>query len=235
MSTQEEQQARLESSDPTWLTTKQLLRELSLLKDIIFTRLDGMDRAIVLNNDNVNRVPNDVDRAVTHLKSLIEGRINAIDKATELLPNQVSEKINALEAVHNERFTSIQLQFKERDVRTEQSTRDSKTAVDAALQAAKEAVNEQNKSSSLAISKSENTTVKQIDQMGLLIATQAKAFEDKVTDLKERLTRIEGKGEGKTAQLAVADTSNRMNVSVISTLIAMAGLVITIVVLMMRH
>ena len=43
-------------------------------------------------------------------------------------------------------------------------------AVDAALQAAKEAVGEQNKSNALAIAKSEATFTKQIDQIGVLIS-----------------------------------------------------------------
>jgi hypothetical protein len=68
-------------------------------------------------------------------------------------------------------------------------------AVDAALQAAKEAVGEQNKSSALAIAKSETSTVKQIDQLGAQLAAQTKNFDDKIADLKDRLNRVEGKGE----------------------------------------
>lgn len=84
-------------------------------------------------------------------------------------------------------------------MRTEQSSKDSKVAVDAALQAAKEAVGEQNKSSALAIAKSETATTKQIDQLGILIQNNTKAFDDKISDLKDRLTRIEGMGQGASA------------------------------------
>src|ERR1019366_3298738 len=97
---------------------------------------------------------------------------------------------------HTEKFSSIQKQFSERDVRTDQSSKDSKVAVDAALQAAKEAVGEQNKSSALAIAKSEASTDKRIDQMGQLMMSGAKSVDDKFTDLKDRIALIEGRGTG---------------------------------------
>jgi phage I-like protein len=210
--------------DPTRLTTEQLFREIASLKEVVFTRLDGMDRALTLSNEVVSHIPSETSHSITHLRELVWGRIDAIDKATELLPTQVSQKIDALEAVHSEKFLSIGLQFKERDVRTEQRTTDSKTAVDAALQAAKDAVTEQNKSSSLAISKSEAATIKQIDQILILIATQAKAFEDKVTDMKERLTRIEGKGEGKNASWGYLLGGGGLLLTVLSLIVAAIAL-----------
>ena len=67
-----------------------------------------------------------------------------------------------------------------------------KIAVDAALQAAKEAVAEQNRSFALATGKSETATMKQIDALGLAIQTANKGLDDKIADLKDGLTRIEG-------------------------------------------
>jgi hypothetical protein len=153
--------------DPTLLTTQQLLRELAGLKEIVFTRLDAMDKAVELFDMNLTRVPTETDKAIEHLKEL-----------------------------HEEKFTSVQTQFKERDVRVEQTARDTKVAVDAALQAAEKAVGKQNESFALSIEKSENATIKQIDQQGQLIATTTKALDDKITDVKDRLTRLEGKSEG---------------------------------------
>ena len=144
------------------------------------------------------------ERDVRTDQTLKDSKI-AVDAALQAARESVDEK-----------FTSIQMQFKERDVRTDQTSKDSKTAVDAALQAAKEAVGEQNKSSAMAISKSEASVVKQIDQMGLLITTQAKAVDDKFSDIKDRLTRIEGKGEGKV----VADTTHQASSSQIFTIIS---------------
>ena len=182
--------------DPSVLTTRQLLREINSLRELLETRLESTTTA------------NDL------IRSVIETRLDGMDKAIRLLqdtadkfPARIDEKISALREVHEQRFdeisnthgekfNSIQTQFKERDVRSDQSSKDQKVAVDAALQAAKEAVGEQNKSSGLAIAKSETATMKQIDQLGVLIQTTTKAFDDKISDLKERITRIEGAGAG---------------------------------------
>lgn len=149
--------------------------------------------------------------SVVTIRSIIETRLDGMDKAIELLqatadkfPARMDEKIDAATGVHEEKFRSIQTQFTERDVRTEQTSRDSKVAVDAALQAAKEAVAEQNRSSALSITKSESATGKQIDQLVALIQSNTKAVDDKFDDIKERLTRIEGKGEA--VVVAKADT-----------------------------
>lgn len=160
--------------DPTALTTDQLLREIKSLKDLIETRLNGMDSAIELRQSAWDRLPEAIDEKIAALK------------------NVHSEKFQ----VHEEKFRSIAVQFSERDTRSDQTSRDSKVAVDAALQAAKEAVSEQNKAAALSIAKSESGTDKRIDQQALLITTAAKAADDKIADVKERLSKIEGKGEG---------------------------------------
>jgi len=215
--------------DPTVLTTRQLLREVTALKELVGTRLDAMDKAQALFENNLSRVPTETDRQIQHLKELhgvrfgevhseliagrtiLNTRMDAMDKAVVLLqaisdtaPSKIDEKIASLHGIHDEKFSSIGTQFRERDVRTEQSSKDSKVAVDAALQAAKEAVGEQNKSSALAIAKSEASTTKQIDQLGQLIQSTTKGVDDKFQDVKDRLTRIEGKTEGQKA----ADTDH---------------------------
>ena len=155
--------------DPTLLTTQQLLREIFSLKELIFTRIDGMDKGITLLQSQADKVPS---IAV------------------------VNASVEALRQYFEEKFHSISIQFTERDTRTESSARDSKVAVDAALQAAKEAVGEQNKSSALSIAKSEAATTKQIDQISLIINATTKGTDDKIDDLKTRLTAMEGARSG---------------------------------------
>jgi len=128
--------------DPTSLTTDQLRREITSVRELIESRTDG-------------------DR-----------------------------KLN------NERFRGIETQFLERDKRTEQTTHDNKVAVDAAFAAAKEAVGEQNKSNAASITKSEATFTKQIDQTGTLLSAVAKATDEKIDDLKTRLTSLESQKIG---------------------------------------
>ena len=153
--------------DPSILTTHQLLREITMLRELIETRLDGMDKAIEL-----------------------------LQTSTDRFPTVVGYEIKQLQALHEEKFHSISIQFSERDTRTDQSSRDSKVAVDAALQAAKEAVGEQNKSSALAIAKSEAATTKQIDQIGFLINTTTLGVTDKIDDIKSRITSVESHSKG---------------------------------------
>ncbi len=167
--------------DPTLLTTQQLLRELSALDEKLTVRIGGMfssieqrlnamDKATILLNDNVTRVPTAVDKEISHLREL-----------------------------HDEKFSSIDKQFAERDVRVEQTARDTKVAVDAALQAAKEATGEANKAFALSIAKSEAATSKNIDQQGTLIASSTAALDSKITDVKDRLTRLESGALGRNS------------------------------------
>lgn len=163
--------------DPTQLTVQMMAREMGALKEIIFTRLDAMDRAIVLFNDGITRVPTDTDKQISHLKEL-----------------------------HDEKFASIQTQFSERDVRVEQTARDTKVAVDAALQAAEKAVEKQNEAFSLSINKSEAATLKQIDGQAQLIQSATEALNSKIDDIKDRLTRIEGAGVGRIMEKTESHT-----------------------------
>jgi len=184
------------SPDPTVLTTSALQREIFGLRELLEGKLERLTKEQEL------------------VRMIIEARLDGMDKAIKLLqdisdkfPARIDEKIMALKAFHDmrfdaiiqtfsEKFESIQTQFKERDVRSEQGSKDSKVAIDAALQAAKELVGKQNESSALAIDKSEKSTTKQIDQLGILITTGNKATDDKIDDVKERITRIESEARG---------------------------------------
>ena len=176
--------------DPTTLTQEALRRDIGAMERLLEVRLDGMDKAIMLRERIVDQQPAINDKKIEHLREL-----------------------------HDEKFNAIQLQFVERDVRTEQTSRDSKVAVDAALQAAKEAVSEQNKSSALAIGKSDAATTKQIDTMGTLIQSTIGGINSQISDVKERLTRIEGEGKGHTIE---ASTNRSVN----SNMTAVIGLVV---------
>jgi hypothetical protein len=186
------------SPDPSILTTEQLDRGLSGLRDllerrieclegdskfvreIIETRLDGMDKAIRLLQDATDKVPARIDEKILALKDV------------------TGQKFEAQLDLMNEKFSSVQKQFEERDVRTEQAAGAVKIAVDAALQAQKEAASEQSKSNAAATTKSEASTTKLIDALGSTITSMTKAFDDKISDVKDRVNRIEGGWGGAT-------------------------------------
>jgi len=156
--------------DPTVLTTQALLREVQALKELFDQRVDAIEKAVAVAHENMVRVPNETDKAIQHLREVFEERFSTL----------------------LEKFAGVQTQFKERDTRVEQTARASKEALDAALQAAKEAVGKQNDSFVTSIAKSETATNKQIEQLGQLIATMTGANSAKVDDLKERIVKLEG-------------------------------------------
>jgi formate dehydrogenase maturation protein FdhE len=157
--------------DPSTLTTQQLQRELLALREIIEARLDGNDIAV-----------------------------NLLRTTTDKLPSTIKMSFEQLKSLHEEKFSSIAKQFMERDIRTEQTARDSKVAVDAALQAQKEAAGAQNESNAASISKSEAAFTKQIDQILVIVNTNTKATDEKIDDIKTRMSAYEGRraGHGET-------------------------------------
>jgi cation transport regulator ChaB len=155
--------------DPTILTTEQLLRTVGAERDyvdgriaVLVERLDAIDRATKLLNETVNRVPTDVQREVSHLRELSD-----------------------------EKFVSIQTQFRERDTRQERESRDNKVAVDAAFAAQKEAAGKQEDTFSKGIDKSEAATQETIGKLTELFRTTNQALSDKVDDLKQRLSDVD--------------------------------------------
>jgi len=154
--------------DPTLLTTQQLLLAVAALKELVFTRLDGMDKAMELFNANITRVPTDTDKQIEHLKTLHE------------------QKFEGLDITLNERFSGVEKQFIERDVRGDKIAELNQKALDAALQAAKEAAG-----------KTELSFTKQIADLTEQFKTQNGALGARLDDLKGRFDRGEGSGAGR--------------------------------------
>lgn len=179
----------------------------------VLEMFDERDKAVTLLNEVIRRSPTVNELNVKfdkELESMVQRFLNMDklfierDKALQQVhdfiqgnPRVIETAVRTLRELHEEKFTSIQIQFRERDTRTEQSSKDSKVAVDAALQAAKEAVGEQNKSSALAISKSEAATTKQIDALNTVMSTMEKGLDDKIDDLRNRITGMEGNSKGR--------------------------------------
>lgn len=154
--------------DPTLLTTQALVREIAALREVLEAKIDGE-------------------------RNVLATKIDGMAKAVELLqvisdrqPQDVDKKVTNLRILHEEKFHSIDVQFHERDVRVEQTAKDTKTAVDAALAAQEKSAGKQADSFALSIGKSENATTKQID-----------ALDEKINDMKDRLMRIEGVKTGR--------------------------------------
>lgn len=158
------------------VTTQQLIRENFWLRELLESKLTAIETRILASDKAVQLLQAFADRTPT--------------------TNDVQHDVEALREVVMEKFNGIKTQIVERDVATEKASKDVKSAVDAAFAAAKEAVGEQNKSNALSITKSETGFTKQIDGISDLIKTNAKAVDDKINDIKERITIIESKTNG---------------------------------------
>lgn len=123
-------------------------------------------------------------REVGGLRELLEQRISSLGLT-------INARLNATEQVFSEKLaawqTSIKGQFEiiERQ-RVEQKT-DTKQALDAALQAAKDAVALQTEASDKAIAKSETATNKALDQLGITFAAEMGSIRRELGELKDRV------------------------------------------------
>jgi hypothetical protein len=133
----------------------------------IDARIDGMEKAVIVFQADLTRVPTQLDRAISALREVIETRIDGTDKEREALLKLVFLKISELEA------------------RVKQHWDENGEALAAALASAKETT-----------TKIEISFTKSIDAQEALIAAQNVAIGDKIGDLKDRVTAIESRTAG---------------------------------------
>jgi len=148
--------------DPTARTVEALAREIAGLKEVVFTRLDAMDRAQDLFREDLVRVPTATDKAVSNLREhvalllkTIEQRLDSADTAITLVranavqvhntlqtqidnrPAEIDARIKHLEDLFAEKFRTVNEQFV--GVQTQFSERD--VRVRESAQAATTAIN----------------------------------------------------------------------------------------------
>lgn len=210
--------------DPSLLTTQQLREGLSELKELIGVQLAAMNEATHLRMEILQSVPNEIDARVKHLRELTSERFDRED-----------EKVQRLEDIHETKFTGIALQFHERDTRTDQTAATSKQALDAALLAAKELVGQQNEANAAAATKAELSTIKQIDQIVVLIGTIEKALGAQIIEIKERIDRNEGGIAGGKDVLNTRRQDSSFSVAVLSMIISILSIITFIVVAVVTH
>jgi len=163
-------------------------------------------------------------REIGALKELVFFRIAAIEASITIahddlvrVPTDVQKQVGNLKELVEEKFHNIEKRFDENAI-----------AVAAALQAQKELVTQQNISAALSAAKQEASFSKQIDALGLLIETKAKASDDKIDDVKERMTRLEGKGEGAAVENTTHQISSNYVLAIIGACVGVALLLIAI-------
>lgn len=204
--------------DPSVMTTAQLDRTIVGLTeniaarfDAISVRLDGMDRATAVLHDDMVRVPTILDREIRSAREILEGKIDGATNVT------------------NERFARVDVLFVEGDKRTQQLSTANALALAAALQAAKEAVAEQNRSNTTAIAKSETAVSEQIKQMQVTFETGLRSTNEKIDDIKSRLDKGEGGHAGAFSTRTERRLDSGLVVAVFSALITVIAVVVAII------
>jgi hypothetical protein len=214
--------------DPTALTSsavsaakEEMRRELQHVQALLMAHLGTIEAKVRTLEFQLVECPKMIDHALREGKDLLQERLRTQD----------------------ERFHGIQVQFQERDLRLEQSSTATRTAVDAALiaqresaaaqlQAQKDAATAQNTNIAQAMARIESTATRQIEQIVTLLQTTTGATNGKVDDLKERLTLIEGRTAGITAATGnqhVTQTADRQlssqHIAIIALILSAIGII----------
>jgi hypothetical protein len=186
------------------LATNALLREIANLEEKLSYRIEGVvetfrerlagiDRATEVFNADLKRVPTELDRAMSSSRTLTEEQFK-----------RVETRLDGMAKLKHEQFEGIQKQFQERDIRAQHQIESAQKALDAALNAAKEAA-----------SKSEANQVKSIEQLGELVNSVTGALRDQLEELRSRTTRIEAIAIGQSTQKVEQHGSSSLVISVI--------------------
>ncbi len=203
--------------DPSIITTRAIEKEVEHVLNLLTVRQDEMQRAIDVFHEDLTRVPTAVDRAIQGLRDLIDARlqsvqhdikavrdiverqhIESIEQNTHLRDLARSE-LSKMNALSEERFKHIENLFAERDKRADHLNSANKTAIEAALQAQKEAAGATSESITAALAKMETNFTRLIDQGSTLTQSFSKNTDEKISDLRDRLTAMENRTAGMTA------------------------------------
>jgi hypothetical protein len=141
-------------------------------------------------------------REIEILRGSIDDKVEARQREM-LVAQELSEaKLHGEIELTAQRFNSFEALLELKELQRVEQKSDTKAAVDAALIAQKEAVQEQTIASGLSIAKSEAATAKQLDQQSVTFTTaisgvtktssdQKDAFNISIGDLKERLSALD--------------------------------------------
>lgn len=120
------------------------------------------------------------------------------------LKSLLDERLKGMDVLVDEKFASIEKQFTLIERQRVEQKIDGERAIAAALQAAKEAVQEQTTASEKAINKSESATIKSIDALGEKFDTAFEGQRRDIDAMGQRVTSLEAsKVGGKEASTGI--------------------------------
>lgn len=197
--------------DPSTLTTQQILREVAALKELVMVRLDAMDKAVEVFNENLTRVPTETQKSVTALSDLIHQRFLTQNALVEGYRLQYMEKFGDMNRVHAQ----------QEDIRLEQKS-DGQKSIDSALNATNDALRESKAAADAALAKTESGFKDQINSQYATVTATLNATTNLVNDVRTRVDKIEA------VKLGAAE--NRSNARLdVGSLVGLVGMAIAIV------
>jgi cobalamin biosynthesis Mg chelatase CobN len=171
------------------------------------------------------RPPPSIDPTALTTEALqreISGLSDTMHREIAALRELVEAKIIGQSRICEERFGKIDKRFHLIEQQRLEQKQDTKAEVASALFAQKEAATEQNRSNTLAISKSEAATADTISKLADQFRTTTDAIGSKIDDLKERVGKIESVKQGAVEQR----TEGR---AITGSTVGIVGVVITVI------
>jgi hypothetical protein len=163
----------------------------------------------LLTTEQLLREINNLASIMNSKMEVIETRQKGFEKVSDVQNSSIREQFAAIEAWRKEQKL------------------DTKTAVDAALQAAEKAVREQTVASEKAITKSETSATEQSKQQYATFTASLKGVVDTVADLKDRVGTIEAIKIGGQEMKSTA----RLDLGMIVSLVSLTIVIISVFVL----
>lgn len=156
----------------------------------------------------------------------------ALHREIAILHDRLLVKIAHLSEVMKIQFDGVDKGFLGMADRTQEQKLDTKAALDAALQSAKDAVALQTVASDRAIAKSEAATTKQIDALAVALQKAVDALEGRITDAKENTNKLEIRvGQQEQVKTTQTDTSARQLavLAVVVSILVLVAMVVNLV------
>lgn len=217
--------------DPTALTTDQLRREITSTRELFESRLNAMDKAIILLQTAFDRQPptavllekiqaldGTLNERILTLSAELTGDVTtAVETSRKEVGETTSSHLAMIErnnAETTEKFESIKAQFVEKDKATDRLGLADKAALAAALLTQKESAAATNEGFLAALAKMENNFTKQLDQMVTIVNSIKANADEKIQDIKGRLDR--GEGRTSVSDPALTEAMHNLNSTVSS-------------------
>lgn len=185
--------------DPTNATYAALARESRADRDYVDAQVHRLEERLVTTARDyetlaarVNQTPSVIQVEISHVRERIELEMGAVRQQfvdARLNRDRVQDRTDLQVGVINSRMDGMDREW-ERELISHRA------AVDFAFAASKEAVEKQEHANAKAIDKSERATAETIATNAALARASVNGLETQVTDLKERLVKLEAFRQG---------------------------------------